>query len=219
MAETYISKVNVDLWQQAVTLEWAGPDAANQLTGPFHCAPGKGAPGLSCDIIMTSRLPGSECTPKGEWKVLGHQCCFAAYPEAQWVTMFQSLPRGIALHYYPTVPEYPASHGCVRIEDYAIAQTIWHNTITDVTIVSVKGELRPKPVVLQYGDNGENVRKVQKKLAERGYAVVADGDFGPATEAAVKRFQKDARLPDVDGIFGQATYTALFSNSRVSAHA
>ena len=35
-----------------------------------------------------------------------------------------------------------------------------------------------------------------------------DGDFGSETEAAVKRFQADHQL-EVDGIIGEATYTAL----------
>ena len=67
MANTYISKVSVDLWQQAITLEWTGPDANHQPTGPFHCSPGKGLPGISCDHVMTSHRANTNCTPKGEW--------------------------------------------------------------------------------------------------------------------------------------------------------
>ena len=37
-----------------------------------------------------------------------------------------------------------------------------------------------------------------------------DGDFGSETEAAVKRFQADKQL-EVDGIIGEATYTALMN--------
>ena len=36
----------------------------------------------------------------------------------------------------------------------------------------------------------------------------ADGDFGKATEAAVRQFQGDHRL-DVDGVCGARTYEAL----------
>lgn len=214
MSETYISKVTVDLWQQAITLEWTGANAHMQPVGPFHCAPGKGFAGLSCDNVATSRAAGTNCTPKGEWTVLGHQRRFGAFPEAEWVTLFQSLARGIALHYYPQVPQYPASHGCVRIADYAIAKRIYHYTKTNQTAVVVQGELRPQMVVRRRGDRGETVRKVQRRLAEIGYAIVVDGDFGPGTEATLKKFQRDRKLAGIDGIFGPATYYELFKVSQ-----
>jgi len=213
MSTTYISKANVDLWKQTVTLEWTGLEAAMQPKGPFDCTPGRGIAGINCDDAATSRLANTNCTPKGEWKVGGHQRRFASYPEAEWVTLFDSLPRGIALHYYPVVPLYPSSHGCVRLADYAIAQKIWENTVLNVTLVSVQGELRPQPVVLQREDRGENVRKVQRQLTEKGYDISIDGDFGPATEAAIRQFQQDAKLSQIDGIFGLETYTALFQES------
>jgi Putative peptidoglycan-binding domain-containing protein len=55
----------------------------------------------------------------------------------------------------------------------------------------------PTPKSLQVGfKNSDSVRAVQKRLKELGYYKgSADGDFGPATEAAVKAFQK-ANGPD-----------------------
>jgi hypothetical protein len=219
MASTYISTITVDLWKQAITLAWAGPDAARQPQGPFHCAPGKGLPGVNCDNAATSRSGNTNCTPKGEWTVLGYQRRFLDFPEAEWVTQFQSLERGIALHYYPVVPQSPASHGCVRVADYAIAKLMYDRSEPNLTRVIVKEELRPQMVVMRRGDRNDNVRKMQRRLVERGYSTSVDGDFGPGTEAVLKRFQRDQGLSGVDGVFGPATYTALFANVRVMINA
>lgn len=61
------------------------------------------------------------------------------------------------------------------------------------------------------GSKGEYVTLLQKKLQEKGYNLGlcgVDGDFGPATERAVKAFQKDHGLTQ-DGICGQKTWAAL----------
>jgi len=57
---------------------------------------------------------------------------------------------------------------------------------------------------LRRGDKGNDVKWVQQKLSQLGYALVDDGSFGPATESAVKSFQKDYKLV-IDGIFGPAS--------------
>jgi hypothetical protein len=63
------------------------------------------------------------------------------------------------------------------------------------------------PTVRQ-GDHGEAVETVQGLLNARSHAVAIDGDFGPATTAAVKAVQ---RWGDVaaDGIVGPATWPVL----------
>ena len=46
-------------------------------------------------------------------------------------------------------------------------------------------------MILVEGAKGERVRSLQKALKDRGFDPGdIDGDFGPATEAAVKAFQK-----------------------------
>ena len=47
--------------------------------------------------------------------------------------------RGIALHFYPLVPTFPASHGCVRLETRRIAQLIQNNSRVGITTVVVDG--------------------------------------------------------------------------------
>ena len=81
----------------------------------------------------------------------------------------------------------------------------------------------PTPKSLQIGFTGsDRVREVQKRLKQLGYYNgAADGDFGPATEKAVKEFQKANGLT-ADGKVGQQTLTKLNSSSAVTykeAHA
>ena len=81
----------------------------------------------------------------------------------------------------------------------------------------------PTPKSLQRGFTGsEAVRAVQKRLKELGYYKgSADGDFGPATEAAVKEFQKANGLT-ADGKVGEKTLAKMNAKNAVSykeAHA
>ena len=61
----------------------------------------------------------------------------------------------------------------------------------------------------QLGDTGHEVIEIQQALASRGYDVIVDGDYGPATQAAVADFQKDNNL-EVDGEVGSHSYQVLF---------
>lgn len=144
-SETFITKVVVDLAKQEVTLVWTGPAAASKEKGPFKCSPGKGKSGVDCDDVETSKKNGTLCTPKGDFKVIRHEDAFPSHPEAKWVTRFQDDARGIAIHYYPTVPDYPASNGCVRMKSLAAAKLIHDNTKAGKSVVSVSGKLKKKP--------------------------------------------------------------------------
>ncbi|TWH00147.1 putative peptidoglycan-binding domain-containing protein [Mesorhizobium sp. J18] len=70
-----------------------------------------------------------------------------------------------------------------------------------------KGEAG-SPTLLRRGSSGEQVRDLQRLLSALGYPLAVDGRFGPATEAAVKRFQRDEGLA-IDGIAGPATIAAI----------
>lgn len=60
--------------------------------------------------------------------------------------------------------------------------------------------------VHRLGDKGEDVRALQTRLIELGYAVgAADGIYGFMTEDAVRDLQKDFRLR-IDGIAGRQVY-------------
>lgn len=81
--------------------------------------------------------------------------------------------------------------------------------------VAVAGRTAAKSgEILCHGDRGPAVHDLQTKLAELGYVdsqgqrLQADGNFGPATRAAVERLQ-DAHGLAVDGKAGPATWRAI----------
>ena len=57
--------------------------------------------------------------------------------------------------------------------------------------------------VIKLGSKGKEVEDLQKYLK-----IKVDGDFGPKTEEAVKKFQKDNKLV-ADGVVGEKTWNAM----------
>lgn len=77
------------------------------------------------------------------------------------------------------------------------------------------GTPAPSPAPVTYwaeeGHSGEHVKRLQQflnKLAVVVTGLVVDGDFGPATKAAVQAFQRKAGI-DADGIVGPITLGKL----------
>jgi GH24 family phage-related lysozyme (muramidase) len=73
--------------------------------------------------------------------------------------------------------------------------------------------VKPTPVkrersTIRKGSSGGDVPVLQLALRATGVYILADGDFGPKTEALVKAFQKAQGLV-ADGIVGPKTWTAL----------
>lgn len=62
--------------------------------------------------------------------------------------------------------------------------------------------------MLRMGSKGARVRELQTLLIRAGYAVTADGDFGPATRDQLKAFQKAQRIA-ADGVAGPETMRKL----------
>jgi hypothetical protein len=144
--ETYIKEISVKLDDpdHSLTLKWTGPQAADQDSGPFRSCPGAGSKGLNCDVVATSRRSGSKCTPKGTFAVSGFQSRLNSDSRATYVTWFVR-ERGIALHYFPSVPKYAASHGCVRLEKKSVAQLIQSNSRIGLTNVVIDGTWTKPP--------------------------------------------------------------------------
>ncbi|GIF23338.1 peptidoglycan hydrolase-like protein with peptidoglycan-binding domain [Actinoplanes tereljensis] len=69
------------------------------------------------------------------------------------------------------------------------------------------GTMSPWPQMRQ-GAKEHPIPALQYLLRARGYAVVVDGLFGPATTAAVRQFQQRHTLL-VDGIVGPRTWASL----------
>jgi hypothetical protein len=144
--QTYIQQISVSLDDpdHSLTLAWTGPKADSQQAGPFRTSPGAGLKGLNCNNDSTSRRSGSKCTPKGTRAVEGFQRRLNSEPRATYVTWFMQS-RGIALHYFPSVPQYAASHGCVRIELEDVARLIQDNSLVADTQVVVSGTWTKPP--------------------------------------------------------------------------
>ncbi len=61
---------------------------------------------------------------------------------------------------------------------------------------------------LQIGASGAKVAQLQRDLSKLGYPLKDDGAFGPKTDAAVRKFQRDHNLT-ADGIVGPKTHAAI----------
>jgi peptidoglycan hydrolase-like protein with peptidoglycan-binding domain len=78
-------------------------------------------------------------------------------------------------------------------------------------IVGPKTWARLDPPTVQAGSTGKAVKLLQRLLSDYGYDPgPVDGDFGPNTKKAVKKFQTDFGLA-VDGIAGPKTWAMLGS--------
>lgn len=66
--------------------------------------------------------------------------------------------------------------------------------------------------VLEMGDFGEDITSIQTRLVALGFKLDADGEFGPATQQAIKRFQMIKGL-EADGKVGPATYKLLMGQA------
>ncbi len=136
---TYIGQIHVDLTgpNQWVTLKWNGPQANQHPPTRYHSSPGRGLGYNNCDEPAESCRVDSNCTPKGRMHVQAFSNSMQGSPEVRFVTWFDQR-RVIALHYYPNVPYYPASHGCVRLDEYA-ARLIHNNSKIGETEVVIDG--------------------------------------------------------------------------------
>lgn len=69
--------------------------------------------------------------------------------------------------------------------------------------------------VYRRGERGPGVKRIQEWLTLNGFAVAIDGDFGPATEAALKRFQAKSGL-SVSGVADAATFDRLIASMKAA---
>lgn len=81
------------------------------------------------------------------------------------------------------------------------------------TLASVEKTVTVTVPVLKRGDKGASVKSLQALLIGYGYSVGSsgvDGSFGPATDTAVRKYQKDHGIT-VDGSVGPVTWGKLLN--------
>lgn len=66
---------------------------------------------------------------------------------------------------------------------------------------------------LRRGDRGPDVGYLQSRLNARGFTTAVDSDFGPKTDAMVRRFQGSENIV-VDGVVGPQTWNLLLSDGK-----
>ena len=146
---------------------------------------------------------------------LGPQVTFTPYvaqvttntpePTKNWLVPDQATPTPTVNPILPSVSTNPLQN-LVSITPQVIINTSTATPQTNATSLKV-------------GSTGAEVRKMQNRLKELGYLKgSADGDFGAATEAAVKSFQAQNGLA-VDGKAGTATLNKLYSANAKKAPA
>ena len=96
--------------------------------------------------------------------------------------------------------------------DILVTKTQGHT----VVVISGTNSTNSDNGYLKRGSKGDRVRELQTKLNKVGSNIAVDGSFGPATENAVKEFQKNYGLA-VDGIVGPNT-TKKLDEVIVSGH-
>jgi lipoprotein-anchoring transpeptidase ErfK/SrfK len=75
--------------------------------------------GGKVNLIVATSTGSTGNTPVGEWRVYRKVTGF------DWVLYYPNyFLRGFAVHGYPDVPPYPASHGCARIPMW-VATTVY----------------------------------------------------------------------------------------------
>lgn len=74
-----------------------------------------------------------------------------------------------------------------------------------------RGDHPPWPgTYLRRGSFGPGVRVLQQRLADRGWAIGVDGEFGRPTDTVLRSFQRQKGLP-VDGVVTEDVWDALFT--------
>jgi L,D-transpeptidase catalytic domain/Putative peptidoglycan binding domain len=74
-------------------------------------------------IHVSTGKPGWP-TPVGRFRVTERLTLSWSRPFQSWMPLAQYFYSGYAIHEYPEVPAYPASHGCVRVPE-AEAARVW----------------------------------------------------------------------------------------------
>ncbi len=108
------------------------------------------------------------------------------------------------------IRDFQKSHGLVI--DGLVGKNTWNTLFRDAAPAkpSVATVAIPNyPGLLKRGSKGNSVKLMQQRLKDGGMNITVDGEFGSATERAVRDFQQFKHLK-VDALVGTATWKAIF---------
>ena len=150
-------------------------------------------------------------TPVGNWRVVRKAEGWGNGFGTRWIGL--NVPWGIyGIHgtNKPWSIGTAASHGCIRMHNPDVEEV--YPLVEPGTPVYVVGNPFGPPDtyrVLRPGDNGADVREVQRMLAHLGYyRGPCDGIFGPGTREAVLAYRKAHGLSH-DDVLDLPLYRAL----------
>lgn len=151
-------------------------------------------------------------SPVGEWKVINKYENWGKGFGTRWIGL--NVPWGIyGIHgtNRPGSIGSDASHGCIRMFNRHVEEL--YKLIPLGTRVYILGHPLGEPYMeprsLANGDTGADVMLIQSRLKSAGYySGPTNGKFGPATQRALEKFERDYNLPR-DGIINRHDYEAL----------
>lgn len=151
-------------------------------------------------------------TPVGDFVIINKYKNWGSGFGTRWMGL--NVPWGIyGIHgtNKPHLIGTDASHGCIRMLNRHVEELYERVPIgTRIRILGhVLGEPHQEPRRLAKGDAGSDVQLIQSRLRSAGYfSGEPNGMFGPLTEIALRRYERDHGLPE-DGVVGHREYESL----------
>jgi hypothetical protein len=190
-----------------------GPDPDDWFAGPDHAALwGSGAPAAPAADGESTVVGREQPAATTDWLADGEPA--AAGRVRVGLSLYARRRAALAIGVVAVVLLVAglAAGGLFSSGDkhrVATATTAPHSTTARTLSQSTPAPLPGPTAALKPGDQGSQVRLLQRALASLGYAPgPVDGRYGPSTQQALTRLQRASGLT-ADGILGPKTLAAL----------
>lgn len=155
--------------------------------------------GNACDIVVAGVAPAEVAKYAESIGILG----IGLYETNADGYFVHIDTRTVKAFWYGQAQKYRNTFG---------GSVIANNTITNTTTNNVINTTGTTTLILVRGNTGDAVKELQQNLISLGYSCGnhgVDGNYGVATQTAVRQFQKEYGGIGVDGIAGYQTLTAI----------